>query len=113
MAYVSARTMNALDEMLSIKQAMGIDIEEEDRIFQMGSRQLRRHIRNACSFAGLEGRYGGNSPRIGMVQDLARSGASLPSLMAAGRWKTPTSLTRHLFNLNPATGAVAQWHALH
>ena len=56
-AYVSARTMDALDGMRGIKEAIGMDTTD-GRIFQMGSQQLRRHVRNACSFAGLAGRYG-------------------------------------------------------
>ena len=68
--YVSPRTMNALEEMRSIKQAMGIDTAKDNRIFQMSSQQLSRRIRDACTFAGLKGRYGGHSPRIGMAMDL-------------------------------------------
>ena len=109
--YVSPRTMTALEEMRSIKQAMGIDIESDDHIFQMGSQQLSRRIRRACSFAGLKGRYGGHSPRIGMAMDLVRMGVSVVGLMAAGRWKNPAIHARIIRNLDAATGAVAQWHA--
>ena len=98
--YVSPRTMNALAEMRSIKLATGIDIENDDRIFQMGSQQLGRRIRNACAFTGLEGRYGGSSPRIGMTIDLVRAGTSAVDLMAAARRK-----------IHVSEGAVAQWHA--
>ena len=57
--HVSARTMNALDEMRSTKQALGTDgtDDTDDKIFQMNGRTLSRHIRNVCTFAGLEGRY--------------------------------------------------------
>ena len=88
--------MNALDEMRSTKQALGTD-DTDDRIFQMNGQTLSRHIRNACSFAGLEGRYGGNSPRIGMVQDLAKAKFELLMIMQAGRWKAlqmPARFTR-------------------
>ena len=50
-------TMKALDEMWGIKQELGMD-STDDRIFQMNSQQLARHIRNACEAAGLEGRFG-------------------------------------------------------
>ena len=79
--------MSALDEMRSIKQAMGID-DTDDRIFQMGSKQLTQRIRDACSFAGLKGKYGGSSPRIGM-QDLVRSGVPISDLTAARARTTP------------------------
>lgn len=107
--YVSPRTMNALGEMHSIKQATGIDIEKDDRIFQMSGRQLTQRIRNTCSFAGLKGRYGGSSPRLGMAMDLARTGASV--VRVAERWKNPAMAAHHIRNLQAATGAVAQWHA--
>ena len=109
--YVSPRTMNALAKMHRIKQAVGIDTGKDDRIFQMASQQLGRRIRKACSFAGLEGHYGGRSPRIGMAMDLVLTGASLEELMAAGRWRTPTALMRNSFKNNPATGAIARWYA--
>lgn len=110
-AYVSPRTMTALDEMHSIKQAMGIDTEKDGRIFQMGKQQLSLRIRNACSFAGLEGRYGAISPRNGMAMDLVMMGASLPQIMAAGRWNNPTMPGQYIPDLQASTGAVAKWHA--
>ena len=106
--YVSARTMNALDEMRSTKQALGTD-DTDDRIFQMSGQTLSRHIRNACSFAGLEGRYGGNSPRIGMVQALARADNSLPMKMPAGRWKGPPMPAHYIRNISAGHNAVADW----
>ena len=39
----------------------------------------------ASAAAGLSGRYGGKSPRIGMAIDLAVAGVELPSLMQVGR----------------------------
>lgn len=86
--YVSAKTMNALDDMRSARQALGTD-DTDDRLFRMNRQLLYRRIRNACSMAGLDGRYGGNSPRIGMVQDMAMAGFSLVMIMNAGRWKSP------------------------
>ena len=109
--YVSPTSMTALGEMRSTKQAMGIDTEQDDRIFQMGSHQLARRIRNACAFAGLQGRYGGLSPRIGMETELARSGVSVVGLVTEGRWRNPTMANRFFRNIKVSDGAVAQWHA--
>ena len=104
--YVSPRTIRALDEMCGIKQELGMD-STDDRIFQMGSPQLARHIRNACEAAGLEGRFSGNSPRIGMMTDLALSGISISDVMRAGRWTNP-AIPVHLMRNRPAgKGAVA------
>ena len=55
----------------------------------MGSKQLTQRIREACSFAGLKGKYGGSSPRIGMMQDLVRSGVPISDLTAARALEQP------------------------
>ena len=85
--YVYPGTMKVLDEMCGIKQELGMD-STDDRIFQMSSPQLAQHIRNACEAAGLEGRFGSYSPRIGMAVDLASAGFSSNDLMKAGRFRT-------------------------
>ena len=113
-------TMKALDEMWGIKQELGMD-STDDRIFQMNSQQLARHIRNACEAAGLEGRFGSYSPIIGMIRDLALSGLSIsisdvmraarrpnPAMpvhpIQAGRWKNPAMpvLKYHTRHLGPS-----------
>ena len=105
--YVSATAMSALDEMCSIKQALGID-DTDDRIFQMGSKQLTQRIRDACSFAGLKGKYGGSSPRIGMMQDLVRSGVPISDLTAAARSNNPAMTAGFMYRISASRGAVAQ-----
>ena len=110
--YISPTTMTALGEVFRIKQAMGIDVEQDDRIFQMGRQQLGRRIRKACALAGLEGRYGGSSPRIGMAMDLVRSDVRGMDLIALGRRKNPTMADRFFRKNRVSHGAVAQWHAL-
>ena len=105
--YVTARAMSALDEMRCIKQALGID-DTDDRIFQMGSKQLTQRIRDACSFAGLKGKYGGSSPRIGMMQDLVRSGVPISDLTAAARSNNPAMTAGFMYRISASRGAVAQ-----
>ena len=105
--YVTATAMSALDEMCSIKQALGID-DTDDRIFQMGSKQLTQRIRDACSFAGLKGKYGGSSPRIGMMQDLVRSGVPISDLTAAARSNNPAMTAGFMYRISASRGAVAQ-----
>ena len=112
LVYLSATTMTALGEMFRTKREMGIDTEQDDRLFQMGSRQLARRIRNACGWAGLEGRYGGSSPRLGMMMDLMEEDVSMVALTAARRWKNPTIVEHFLREEQVSRGAVAQWHAL-
>ena len=105
--YVTARAMSALDEMRCIKQALGID-DTDDRIFQIGSKQLTQRIRDACSFAGLKGKYGGSSPRIGMMQNLVRSGVPISDLTAAARSNHPAMTAGFMYRISASRGAVAQ-----
>ena len=108
-AYVSSRTMAALQAMRRLKQSMGKHTVTDDRIFQMGGQQLGRRIRDACSFAGLEGKYGASSPRAGMLMDLARSGITWTGRMHAGRWMTPAVATWYM-RKTADKGAVSQWY---
>ncbi len=72
-------------------------VKPGDRVFGLSDSQIQRRIAAAARTAGLEGRFSGHSPRVGMAQDLAASGAALPELMQAGRWSSsamPASYTR-------------------
>ena len=50
----------------------------------MCPRTISRNIARLAQQAGLRGDYSGHSPRIGMVQDLARLGALLTGIQDAG-----------------------------
>ena len=109
-AYVSAGTMAALDEMWNIQRELGMDATD-NRLFQMGSDQLRQRIKKTCEAAGLEGNYSAYSPRNGMVQDLSRSGVSRIDLMQAKRWKILAKADHSERHSIATHGAVAQWCA--
>ena len=111
--FISQQTMAALDSMLKIKHSQGIDTQADDRIFQLGRGSIDNHIKKACEQAGLTGRYGGHSCRIGMAQDLLRAGASLASLMLAGRWKHSGMPIYYTRNAAARDGAVAAYHKRH
>ena len=81
-----------------------------DRIFGLSDSQLCRRIAAAAAHAGLPGHYSGHSPRIGMAQDLARFGVTLPALMEAGRWKSPTMPAYYTRSQAAGQGAVAQFY---
>ena len=53
----------------------------------LSTRQIGRRVNAAAKAAGLGDGFTG---RVGMAQDLARTGAQLPALMTAGRWKSST-----------------------
>lgn len=108
--FVSPGTMEALDTMRQIKHARASDTSTDDRIFQMGDTALYNHIREVCAQAGLQGRFGGHSPRIGMAQDLSRAGASIASMMTAGRWDEPSMPALYTRNTEAGQGAVAEYY---
>ena len=47
--------------------------------------------------------------RVGMAQNLAGTGAELPALMTAGRWKTSTMPARYIERQTADRGAVARY----
>ena len=76
---VSAETMTALQGLRNAREALGPGGDgQDDRIFPVSPAVLSRRIRLACQAAGLEGRYGGMSPRIGIARELAWSGSVYP-----------------------------------
>ena len=82
----------------------------DKRVFDMSAAQINRRIAQAAQAAGLEGKYSGHSPRIGMAQDLARFGCGLPELMEAGRWKSPSMPAYYLRSIDAGRGAVANFY---
>ena len=81
--FVTKETMKAL---LAIRPAFP---KPGQKIFDCHPSTVCRIIQRLAERAGLCGDFSGHSLRIGMVQDLARLGASLPQIQAAGRWKGP------------------------
>ena len=64
----------------------------------------------AARAAGLGDGFSGHSPRVGMARDLVRAGIELPSLMTAGRWRTPVMPAHYTRNEVAGRGAVAQFY---
>ena len=83
---------------------------DTDNIFGLRPNQISRRIKQAAQSAGLGDGFSGHSPRVGMARDLARAGIELPSLMNAGRWRTPTMPAHYTRNETAGKGAVAQFH---
>ena len=83
---------------------------DTDSVFGLRPNQLSRRIKKAAKAAGLGDGFSGHSPRVGMARDLARAGIALPSLMNAGRWRTPGMPARYTRNESAGRGAVAQFH---
>ena len=81
-----------------------------DRVFGLCHKQLAKRIKQAARAAGLGEGFSGHSPRVGMARDLARAGIELPSLMTAGRWRSPTMPALYTRNETAGKGAVAQFY---
>ena len=79
-------------------------------VFGLSSRQIGRRVQAAARAAGLGEGYTGHSGRVGMAQDLARSGVELPALMTAGRWKSSRMPARYTERQAADRGAVARYY---
>ena len=81
-----------------------------DPVFPLTPARIAARLAQAAKHAGVVNPITGHSPRIGMAQDLAATGAELPALMTAGRWKNPGMPARYIENIAADRGAVAQYH---
>lgn len=79
-------------------------------VFGLHRNQLAKRIKQAARSAGLGEGFSGHSPRVGMARDLARAGIELPSLMTAGRWRSPNMPALYTRNETAGKGAVAQFY---
>ena len=101
--FVSAPTMTALKRIRNCAL-------DADSVFGLRPNQLSKRIKRAAQAAGLGSGFSGHSPRVGMARDLARAGIELPSLMNAGRWRTPVMPAHYIRNESAGRGAVAQFY---
>ena len=105
MLYLSVTSMGDLEAIRPAGSSHG-----QMAVFGLSSSQIGRRIARSCEVAGFAGAYSGHSPRVGMAQDLAASGAELPALMEAGRWESPTMPARYTRTQAAARGAVAAYY---
>ena len=99
--YLSPESLRVLDTIRPGKDAVG-------RVFPLHPRTIGRRIQAAAKRAGLEGRYRGHSPRVGMALDLAENGASLVEMQHAGRWKSPVMPAHYTRSQQAKRSAVAK-----
>ncbi|MCY3949557.1 MAG: tyrosine-type recombinase/integrase [Acidimicrobiaceae bacterium] len=74
---------------------------------RLSARSIRSIVAASAAAIGVDG-ASGHSLRIGTAQSLVRSGAQLPEAMLAGRWATPTMLSRYASAELAAHGAVSR-----
>ena len=108
---IRPETMNDLYTMRKIMLQSGIEISEDDKIFRMSSSQVYDSIKEACDMAGLHGRYGGHSPRIGMLHDLMYANVSQLAAQNAGRWKNAKMPAYYGRKIMASRNAVARLNA--
>ena len=78
--------------------------------FGLSARQIGRRVQAAAKAAILVEGYTGHSGRVGMAQDLVKSGVELPALMTAGRWKSSKMPARYTERQAADRGAVARYY---
>ena len=110
--YVSGRTMEYRDRMNGLRRMRGLVVTGDDRILQFKEETIRRRFLKACADAGLEGRWGSHSMRVGMAQELAVAGFGLVLIMRAGRWESPKMPALYIRELKVDETAVAVLHRL-
>ena len=108
--YLSRRSMKALDNLKAVRRKQVVVKAKDDRIFQVGPREMLVMVREACKAAGVEGHFGTHSFRIGMAQELTVAGFGLLLIMRAGRWESPEMPAYYVRGLDVAEGAVAELH---
>ena len=108
--YLSRRSMVALDNLAEVRRKQVVVNPKDDQIFQIGYREMLAMVREACQAAGLEGRFGTHSFRIGMAQELVLAGFGLVLIMRAGRWESPEMPAYYIRGLDVDRMAVAELH---
>jgi len=76
---------------------------------RLSGHSIATRISRLAADAGLDGRFSGHSPRVGMSQDLTEAGASLLEIMRAGGWTSPDMPARYTRQLEAQRGAVAHY----
>ena len=85
-------------------------LDRNAKIFGMTTRHIGNRVKAAAEAAGLGEGFTGHSGRVGMAQDLVKSGVELPALMTAGRWKSSKMPARYTERQAADRGAVANYY---
>ena len=79
-------------------------------VFGLSPRHVARRVNAAARAAGLGDGLTGHPDRVGMAQDLVKSGVELPALMTAGRWKSSMMPARYTERQSADRGGVARYY---
>ena len=100
---------DASQALMAIRPAQHL-LDPSTPVFGLSPRQIGRRVQAAARAAGLGEGFTGHSGRVGMAQDLARTGVELPALMTAGRWKSSRMPARYTERQAADRGAVARYY---
>ena len=100
---------DAVRDLRAIRPAEAL-IDARAPVFGLSASQVGRRLRAAAQAAGLGDGSTAHSGRVGMAQDLAATGAELPELMTAGRWRTSAMVARYTAAQTAGRGAVARYY---
>lgn len=106
--YVSPVALHYLDLYRDLMRFYGIAERADGRIFWSNRGVLEKTIKQAAADAGLEGRYGGHSMRVGGAQELCKAGFELPMIMLAGRWRSVEIVKLYVRNIAVQDSAMAK-----
>ena len=101
---------NEADEALRAIRPVEELLDLNAPIFGLSVSQLNQRILAAAQVAGLGEGFTGHSGRVGMAQDLVKSGLELPALMTAGRWKRARRPARYTERQAADRGAVDRYY---
>ena len=106
--YVSAVALHYRDLYRDLMRFYQVAERPDGRIFSSERGFIQKTVRQAAADAGLIGRYGGHSMRIGGAQELALAGFELPMIMLAGRWADPKIVKLYIRNITALQSAMAR-----
>ena len=104
--YLGREAAQALQAIRPAPELLDLDTS----VFRMSTRNIGKRVTAAAKAAGLGDGYTGHSGRVGMAQDLVKSGVELPALMTAGRWKSSKMPARYTERQAADRGAVARYY---
>ena len=98
---LTARAMNALDAIRQSEPA------PDSPVFGMSESGICLRIKSAARAAGLSGRFGGHSGRVGMARTMISKGAPTQVVQRQGRWKSAGMVTS--YTRAEASGEALRW----
>ena len=98
---ITARAMNAVD---AIRPP---DAAPDSPVFGLSESGICLRIKSAARAAGLSGRFGGHSGRVGMARTMISKGAPTPVVQRQGRWQSAGMITS--YTRAEASGEALRW----